>query len=82
MITQPLVYSIMFISKIYYKMITMNLSKQQTLDTDPKAIQQINVTASLRSNRKQNNFFNIEEAKESTLNFSEEIEYCECCCTT
>ena len=60
----------------------MNLSKQQTLDTDPKAIQQINVTASLRSNRKQNNFFNIEEAKESTLNFSEEIEYCECCCTT
>ena len=30
-----------------YKMIVINLSKQQTLDADPKAIQQINFTANL-----------------------------------
>ena len=30
--------------KNYYKMITIDLSKQKALDTDPKAIQQINLT--------------------------------------
>ena len=30
-----------------YKMIAIDLSKQQTLDADPRAIQQINVTANL-----------------------------------
>ena len=33
--------------KKYYKMIAINLSKQQELDADPKAIQQINFTANL-----------------------------------
>ena len=33
--------------KNYYKMIAINLSKQQALDADPKAIQQINFTANL-----------------------------------
>ena len=33
--------------KNYYKMIAINLSKQQVLDADPKAIQQINSTANL-----------------------------------
>ena len=33
----------------YYKMIATNLSKQQALDADPKAIQQINFTANLQS---------------------------------
>ena len=28
----------------HYKMVAMDLSKQQALDTDPKAIQQINFT--------------------------------------
>ena len=31
----------------YYKMIVIELSKQQALDTDPKAIQQINFTGIL-----------------------------------
>ena len=30
--------------KEHYKMITIGLSKQQALDADPKAIQQINIT--------------------------------------
>ena len=33
--------------KKYYKMIVVDLSKQQALDADPKAIQQINFTANL-----------------------------------
>ena len=33
--------------KNYYKMIAIDLSKQQALDVGPKAIQQINFTASL-----------------------------------
>ena len=33
--------------KDYYKMIVADLSKQQALDADPKAIQQINFTANL-----------------------------------
>ena len=31
----------------YYKMIAIDLSKQQTLDADPKAIKQINFTVNL-----------------------------------
>ena len=33
--------------KKYYKMIAVDLSKQQALDADPKAVQQINFTANL-----------------------------------
>ena len=33
--------------KNYYKMIAVDLRKQQALDADPKAIQQINFTAKL-----------------------------------
>ena len=33
--------------KDYYKMIAIDLSKQQALDADPSAIQQINFTANL-----------------------------------
>ena len=33
--------------KKYYKMVAVDLSKQQVLDADPKAIQQINFTANL-----------------------------------
>ena len=33
--------------KDYYKMIAIDLSKQQVLDADPRAIQQINFTANL-----------------------------------
>ena len=40
--------------KDHYKMIVIDLSKQQALDADPRAIQQINFTANLDS-RKYNN---------------------------
>ena len=59
-------------------MIAIDLSKQQTLDADPKAMQQINFTVIL--NRSKNNdgqhvnddsiiFFINEEAKETILDF-------------
>ena len=35
--------------KNYYKMIATDLSKQQALDADPKAIQQINFTGNLEN---------------------------------
>ena len=34
----------------YYKMIAMDLGKQQTLDADPKSIQQINFIGNLENN--------------------------------
>ena len=36
--------------KNYYQMIAIDLSKQQELDADPRAIQQINFTANLDGN--------------------------------
>ena len=52
-------------------MIAVDLSKQQALDADPTAIQQINFTAN--SDRAGNTriYFIQEEAKESILNFSQ-----------
>ena len=44
-----------------HNMITIDLSKQQTLDADPKAIQQINVTG--YQDRAATMFFITEEAK-------------------
>ena len=55
----------------YYKMIAIDLSKQQVLDADPTAIQQINFTANLDSAGNTTIFFIIEEAKETVLNFSQ-----------
>ena len=46
--------------KKYYKMMAMNLSKQQALDDNPKAIQQINFTANLNRKRNTTMFFIIE----------------------
>ena len=43
-------------------MIAIDLSKQQALDTDPKAIQQIDFTASLDRPGNTTMFFIIEEA--------------------
>ena len=57
--------------KNYYKMIAVDLSKQQVLDADPKAIQQINFTANLDRARNTTMFFIIEEAKETVLDFSQ-----------
>ena len=55
--------------KDHYKMIAIDLIKQQDLDADPRAIQQINFTANLDSNGNTTMFFIIEEAKETILNF-------------
>ena len=52
-------------------MIIIDLSKQQALDVDPRAIQQINVTANLDRAGNITMFFIIEEAKETVLDFSE-----------
>ena len=57
--------------KNYYKMIAVDLSKQQALDADPKAIQQINFTANLDRAGNTTMFFIIEEAKETVLEFSQ-----------
>ena len=53
-----------------YKLIATDLSKQQELDADPRAIQQINVTANLDRNDGATRFFIIEEAKETIFEFS------------
>ena len=53
--------------KDYYKMITINLSKQQVLGTDPRAIQQINFASNLDREGNITMFFIIEETKETVL---------------
>ena len=53
----------------YYKIIAIDLSKQQALDADPKPIQQINFTRNLE--QQGIIFFIIEEAKETVLDFSQ-----------
>ena len=50
-------------------MIAIDLSKQQVLDADPRAIQQINFTANLDRAGNTTMFFIIEEAKETALDF-------------
>ena len=55
--------------KNYQKMIAIDLSKQQVLDTDPKAIQQINFTVNLNQQGNTAMFFIIEESKETILDF-------------
>ena len=57
--------------KDHYKMIAINLSKQQALDADPRAIQQINLIANLDRVGNTTMFFIIEEAKETVLDFSQ-----------
>ena len=52
-------------------MIAIDLSKQQALDADPRAIQQINITVNLDRAGNTTMFFIIEEAKEIVLDFSQ-----------
>ena len=52
-------------------MIAINLNKQQVLDADPRAIQQINFTANLDRAGNTTMFFIIEEAKETVFEFSQ-----------
>ena len=55
----------------YCKMAATDLSKQQPLDPDLKAIQQINFTANLDRNENTTMFLIIEKAKETILDFSQ-----------
>ena len=55
--------------KDHYKMIAIDLSKH--LNTDRRAIQQINFTANLDRARNTTMFFIIEEPKETVFDFSQ-----------
>ena len=59
--------------KDHYKMIAIDLSKQQALDADPRAIQQINFTANLDRSGNITMLFIIEEAKENIFEFPQGI---------
>ena len=52
-------------------MIAIDLNKQQALDADPRAIQQINSSANLDRDGNTTMFFIIKEAKETILDFSQ-----------
>ena len=55
--------------KNYCKMIAVDLSKQQVLDVDPKAIQQIDFTANLDRVGRTRFYFILEESKETVFEF-------------
>ena len=57
--------------KKYYEMTAVDLSKQQALDADPKAILQINFTANLDKDGNTRFYFILEEAKETVFKFSQ-----------
>ena len=54
-----------------YKMIAVDLRRQQALDADPRAIQQINFTANLDRAGNTRVYFILEEAKETILDCSQ-----------
>ena len=54
-----------------YKMISVDLSKQQILNADPRANQQINFTANVDIAGNTRIYFILEEAKETKLDFSQ-----------
>ena len=53
-----------------YKMIAIDLSKQQALDADLRAIQQVKFTANLDRDGNMRFYFIFEEAKETIFEFS------------
>ena len=57
--------------KKHYKMIAVDLNKQQALDANPKVIQQINFTANLDRDGNTRFYFIFEEAKETIFEFSQ-----------
>ena len=54
-----------------YQMIVVDLTRQQALDADPRAIEQINFTANLDRARNTRIYFILEKAKEAKLGFSQ-----------
>ena len=59
--------------KEHYKSIAIDLSKQQELDVDSKATQQINFSGNLNRAGNTTMFFITEETKETILDFSQEL---------
>ena len=57
--------------KDYYKMIAVDLSKQQALDAYPRGIQHISFTANLDRDGNTKSCIILEEAKETILDFSQ-----------
>ena len=57
--------------KNYYKIIAVDLSKQQALNADPRAIQEINFTANLDGDGNTRFYFILEEVKETIFEFSQ-----------
>ena len=55
--------------KNYFKIIAIDISRQQELDSDPKAIQQINFSGNLEQQAKI--FFVTEVVKKIILDFSQ-----------
>ena len=55
-----------------HKMIAIDLSKQQALDADPRATQQINLSSNLDRANNTRILFILEEAKEIVLDFLQE----------
>ena len=66
MIVQLVLYLTILISK-HYKKIAINLSRQKTLDVDPKTIKEINFTGNPEQNAA--TFSVIEEARRTVLDF-------------
>ena len=56
--------------KKYYKLIAIDLSKQQKLGPDPKAIQRVNITGNLTRGGSVRMHFINKEAKETVSDFS------------
>ena len=54
-----------------YEMIAIDLSRQNELDAEPRAIQQINFTANIDRAGNTTIFFFIEEEKETVFEFSQ-----------
>ena len=57
--------------KKYYKMIAIDISRQQALDAYPRAIQQVNFTANLDRAGNTRFYVILEEAKETIFEFSQ-----------
>ena len=60
-----------FYFKKKYKLIAIDLSKQQAFDADPRAIQKINFTVNLERANGARMFFIIKQAEETILDFSQ-----------
>ena len=65
--------------KEIYTMIAIDLSKQQTLDVDPRGIQQINFKVNFDHDGDTIMFFILEEARKLFRTFYKELsKYCKC----